>query len=407
MSNASTPRVVHVCAPGSLYVVNHPLPRPLLTDLFAPDPVEAAAAEEADAPARRPPAAEIARRGHRPAAAARPRRHADADDRLGPARLADPLGTARHRQDHRRPPPRRRDELPLPADLRRVLRRRRPQEGVRGRPDRAHAGPPDAALRRRNPPLQPRPAGQLPAGDGGRHRRPRRRHHREPELRAQRGAPVSRSQVLVLPVASGRRSWRSSPPAPRRCWARPCRSTRPPAPRSTTLADGDGRALLGLVEEVFAVGQAGRDPRHRGDAQGRAAPRADLRQEAGRPLQPDLGAAQDGPRLRSRRRALLSRPHARGRRGPDVPRPPPDPHVDRRHRPRRSAGAAAGDRRPRRLPHARHARRRAGAGAAHRLPRARAQIERRLHRLQGRDRTSPRRPARRCRRRSSSMRRPR
>ena len=39
----------------------------------------------------------------------------------------------------------------------------------------------------------------------------------------------------------------------------------------------------------------------------RAAPRADLRQGAGRPLQPDLGAAQVGARLRSRCRALLSR----------------------------------------------------------------------------------------------------
>ena len=96
-----------------------------------------------------------------------------------------------------------------------------------------------------------------------------------------------------------------------------------------------------------------------------------------------------------------------GRRGPDVPRAPPDPHGDRGHRPCRSAGAAAGDRRPRRLPHARHARGRAGAGAAHRLPRARAQIERRLQRLQGAPRTSPARPARRCRQRSSSTRRPR
>ena len=52
---------------------------------------------------------------------------------------------------------------------------------------------------------------------------------------------------------------------------------------------------------------ARRDLRSGGAAEGGAAARADLRQEAGRPLQPDLGAAQVGARLRSRRRALLSR----------------------------------------------------------------------------------------------------
>ena len=68
----------------------------------------------------------------------------------------------------------------------------------------------------------------------------------------------------------------------------------------------------------LARGAARRGLRQRRPAEGGAAARADLRQEAGRPLQPDLGAAQVGARLRSRRGALLSRAHARCRRGPAV-----------------------------------------------------------------------------------------
>ena len=66
------------------------------------------------------------------------------------------------------------------------------------------------------------------------------------------------------------------------------------------MADGDGRAALTLAEEVWRAARAGRDLRRRQAAGDRAAPRADLRQGAGRPLQPDLGAAQVGARLRSR-----------------------------------------------------------------------------------------------------------
>ena len=59
------------------------------------------------------------------------------------------------------------------------------------------------------------------------------------------------------------------------------------------MADGDGRAALTLAEEVWRAARAGRDLRRRAAAGDRAAPRADLRQVAGRPLQSDLGAAQD------------------------------------------------------------------------------------------------------------------
>ena len=88
------------------------------------------------------------------------------------------------------------------------------------------------------------------------------------------------------------------------------------------MADGDGRAALTLAEEVWRAAERRRDLRRRDAAGHRPAPRADLRQGAGGPLQPHLGPAQDDPRLRSRRGALLSRPHARRRRGPALHRPP-------------------------------------------------------------------------------------
>ena len=56
----------------------------------------------------------------------------------------------------------------------------------------AQAAPPDgprhAAVHRRDPSLQPQPAGRLPAACRGRHHRAGRRHHREPVLRAERRA---------------------------------------------------------------------------------------------------------------------------------------------------------------------------------------------------------------------------
>ena len=52
----------------------------------------------------------------------------------GLARLADLLGPAGHRQDDRRAAARQRDRPPLRADLGGLLRRRRPEEGVRGGP---------------------------------------------------------------------------------------------------------------------------------------------------------------------------------------------------------------------------------------------------------------------------------
>ena len=72
------------------------------------------------------------------------------------------------------------------------------------------------------------------------------------------------------------------------------------------MADGDGRTMLNMAEEMFgavATGLAAARPR-RAD-QARAAPRAALRQVARRPLQPDQRAAQGRARLRSRMRRSI------------------------------------------------------------------------------------------------------
>ena len=99
-----------------------------------------------------------------------------------------------------------RDEPRVRADQRDLLRRAGPEKGVRRGPRAARDRAGHAAVRRRNPPLQPRPAGQLPAGDGGRHHRARRRHHREPVVRADRADAVAgaRAGVQVARCRCGR-----------------------------------------------------------------------------------------------------------------------------------------------------------------------------------------------------------
>ena len=124
-------------------------------------------------------------------------RRAHAHARYPLARLAGVLGTARDRQDHGGAAAGAGDRPAFRADLGDLLRRRRPQEGVRrgARAARDRAG--HAAVRRRDPSLQPRAAGFLPAGDGRRHHRAGRRHHREPVLRADRAAALARARAGV------------------------------------------------------------------------------------------------------------------------------------------------------------------------------------------------------------------
>ena len=87
------------------------------------------------------------------------------------------------------------------------------------------------------------------------------------------------------------------------------------------MADGDGRYVLNLAEELLALPPA---PRLDTAALAAAVQQrgAALRQGAGGPLQPDQRAPQVAPRVRCRRRALLARAHARGRRRPALHRPP-------------------------------------------------------------------------------------
>ena len=149
------------------------------------------------------------------------------------------------------------------------------------------------------------------------------------------------------------------------------------------MADGDGRAALDARRRSLARRAARREFRHRGARRNRAAPRADLRQGAGGPLQSDLGPAQKRARLRSRRRALLSRAHVRRRRRSAVHRAARGAHGERGHRPRRSAGACRRQRRQGRVRFSRHAGRRTGDRPGGRLCRDGAQIQRDLCGFQG------------------------
>ena len=192
------------------------------------------------------------------------------------------------------------------ADLQESLR-----GGARDGADRAG----HAALRRRDPPLQPRPAGLLSAGDGGRHRSrwSARRRRTRPSSSTRRCCRARGCMVFkaldeaAIAQLLARAEEIEGKPLPLDDDARAS---------LVRMADGDGRAALTLAEEVWRAARAG-EIFDAGDLAGRApAPRADLRQGAGRPLQSHLRAAQDGARLRSRRGALLSRAHARCRRGP-------------------------------------------------------------------------------------------
>ena len=176
------------------------------------------------AAARRPAPAGAALGGRRAGPPARPGRHADAHAEDAERRLARLLGTAGHRQDHGRAASRRGDRPPFPADLRHPFRRRRAEEDLRRGARAPAGGAGDAALRRRDPSLQPRAAGFLPAGDGGRHRHAGRRDDREPVLRAERRASLARDRAR-LQVARRARRWRRCSSAPRRRRAGSCRST--------------------------------------------------------------------------------------------------------------------------------------------------------------------------------------
>ena len=134
-----------------------------------------------------------------------------------------------------------------------------------------------------------------------------RRHHREPVVRAER-ARCCRARACWC-------SSRSTPRRSRSCWRAPRQIEGKPLP-----LDAEARASLDRAWPTATAAPRSPSPRKSGAPRARArrstpprlqevvqrrAPIYD--KSAGRPLQSDLGAAQVGARLRSRRRALLSR----------------------------------------------------------------------------------------------------
>src|SRR5205085_3087819 len=140
-----------------------------------------------------------------------------------------------------------------------------------------------------------------------------------------------------------------NPPRTRRKAARPRAPLVARWPRGTAR-DGRWRWPLS-VEPRRGDRSAAAQPRARATGIGgtRAAPRAALRQAAGRPLQSDQRVAQIAARLRYRRSALLAGAHAGGWRRPDLYPAAIDPRRGRGYRPRGAAGDQPGARRVGRL----------------------------------------------------------
>ena len=204
-----------------------------------------------------------------------------------------------------------------------------------------------------------------------------RRDDRKPVVRTQRRAAVARARAR-LPRRLTAEALEALLERAERLSAKPLPLDAEARAALIGMADGDGRAVLTLAEEVWRAARPGETLDAARPRRGRAAARADLRQGAGRPLQSDLGAAQMRARLRPGRGALLSRAHARRRRGPAVHRPPRRAHGVRGHRPRRPAGARHRQRRQGRLRFSRQPGGRAGDRRGGRLCRDRAEIERAL-----------------------------
>jgi putative ATPase len=100
-------------------------------------------------------------------------------------------------------------------------------------------------------PLQPRAAGWLPARGGKRHDHSGRRHHRKPQLRAQRRLAQPGASAHPAPARCGRPGRIA---APRRGRDRPRPALTPPAREALVAsADGDGRFLLNQVETLLDV----------------------------------------------------------------------------------------------------------------------------------------------------------
>ena len=225
------------------------------------------------------------------------------------------------------------------ADLRRVVAE---ASGPAGRAGAAHD-----PVHRRDPPLQQGAAGRRPALRRGRHDHAHRRDDREPLVRGDLAAALAlpRLQARAAYPGAGRRH-----PATRtgRRGARPRRAARPKSmtrrsPALAAVVGGDARIALNALE--LAAQTATRTAtasvtwrRRRSRRRSSTAPCCTT--SAGDWHYDIVSAFIKSLRgLRSRRRALLARPHARGRRGPALRGAAAgDPGVGGR-RSRRSAGA--------------------------------------------------------------------
>ena len=153
-----------------------------------------------------------------------------------------------------------------------------------------------------------------------------------------------------------------------------------------SYASGDARnALNALDVAANLAGEAASPSHHQRDCRrGPAAARPALRQAGRAALRHHLRAAQVRAQLRRGRLALLAGAHVAGRRRPHVRCPPHRAHGGGGRWTGRARGAQPLPLRARCHALPRPAGRRSRAGAGHRLPGARAQVERGLHRLQRR-----------------------
>ena len=250
----------------------------------------------------------------------------------------------------------------------------------------APRGTPHDRVHRRDPPLQQGAAGRA-AGPRrvGRHRADRR-HHREPLVRGERGAPV----------ALARRRAEAARGAGARAGAAPGADGSPSAASAASrprcdedalaflaaAADGDARTALNVLELAVTTAPPdaeGKRPGRRGrHAGGVRAQGAALRQGRRGALQHHLGAAQVDPQLGRGRGALLARAHAGGRRGPAVRGAAAGALRLGGRGARRPAGAGGGDGRAAGRPLHRPAGGRPGARRARRVPGRGAEEQRAL-----------------------------
>ena len=133
-------------------------------------------------------------------------------------------------------------------------------------------------VRRRDPPLQPGPAGRLPAPRREGHHRADRRHHREPVVRGELGALLSRCRVYVLRGARRGRPGHAHAPRAGRPRARPGPA---PAPRSSDDALRARSRGSGQRRRAHGAQRPGAGRAAGADAGGRrASPRRRIREAA-------------------------------------------------------------------------------------------------------------------------------